>query len=171
MAGAGIWASVISVGGLGLSPPAHCAHSPLDARDWFLVLFEDTCPGPGSGLSPLSCESDTDQETSPNCRGQIRWDTVRHLLPDIKRAESGTAACRNNSGVNTLLKNRATVRVRVLSDCDEVEEWWNDEMMTQYSYRSSSVQLVMWRIQIMSPVVLSNQNTNGICCLVSTSLK
>ena len=44
----------------------------LAARDWFLVLFEDTCPGPGSGLSPLSCESDTDQETSPGCRGQIR---------------------------------------------------------------------------------------------------
>ena len=46
---------------------------------------------------------------------------MRHLLPDIKRAESGTA-CRNNSGVNTLLKNRETARVRVLSDCDEVEE-------------------------------------------------
>ena len=178
MAGAGIWASVISVGGLGLSPPAHCAHSPLDARDWFLVLFEDTCPAlPWQWPEPAQSWVGHGPGNISRLPGP---DQVRHSETSPAWHKEGRArrACRNNSGVNTLTKEeqQRTVRVRVLTDCDEVEEWWavmRGWLMTQYSYRSSSVQVVMWRIQIMRPVVLSNQIAlqTGFCCLVSVSLK
>lgn len=175
-----IRASVISVGGLGLSPPA--LRSPgwllptlltlLAARDWFLVLFEDTCPAlPWQWPEPAQSWVGHGPGNISRLPGP---DQVRHseTSPAWHKEGRERRACRNNSGVNTLAKEeqQRTVRVRVLTDCDEVEEWWAVMrwwLMTQYSYRSSSVQVVMWRIQIMRPVVLSNQITNGILLLGS----
>ena len=47
---------------------------------------------------------------------------MRHLLPDIKRAESGERVEITQVLTPAQEEQQITVRVRVLTDCDEVEE-------------------------------------------------
>ena len=158
-----IWASVISVGGLGLSPVTRvgCLRS-LSSCDWFLVLFAswaaaDTCPGPA--LAVAWAPQLWVGHGPGNISRLVGPDQVRHSetsQPDISRAESRT--CKNNSGVKILaFCDCRTGTAGVLRDCDDCVVMRGNKMirwclMTQYSYRSSSAQIVMRR----KPIELNN---------------
>ena len=134
----------------------------LSSCDWFLVLFAswaaaDTCPGPA--LAVAWAPQLWVGHGPGNISRLVGPDQVRHSetsQPDISRAESRT--CKNNSGVKILaFCDCRTGTAGVLRDCDDCGVMRGNKMirwclMTQYSYRSSSAQIVMRR----KPIELNN---------------